>query len=138
MSHLKTFEQFESNDTESLNEEIKIFGREIKLIPSYSDLLRSKMSFLNKVNLDELKAGVHQREIKDLMLKIDRATKMSSNTMKENIENAEVQEVDSMLKAMKELKVDVMSTDETKGIGFISYFPEMHKFYYSGSLHIAK
>ena len=134
MKHVKTFEQFESNDTESVNEELKLFGRELKFWPSYNDQLKRRLSFLAKTNLDEIKVGSQQREIKDLMLRVDKATKLSSNSMKDNIESAEVQEVDSMLKAMKELKADVVSTDESKGIGFISYFPEVHKFYYSGSL----
>ena len=134
MKHVKTFEQFESNDTESVNEELKLFGRELKFWPSYNDQLKRRLSFLAKTNLDEIKVGSQQREIKDLMLRVDKATKLSSNSMKDNIESAEVQEVDSMLKAMKELKADVVSKDESKGIGFISYFPEVHKFYYSGSL----
>ena len=134
MKHVKTFEEFEINDTESVNEELKLFGRELKFWPSYNNQLKRKLSFLVKSNLDEIKVGSQQREIKDLMLKVDKSTKLSSNTMKDNIENAEVIEVNSMLKAMKELRDDVLSTDESKGIGFISYFPEVHKFYYSGSL----
>jgi hypothetical protein len=134
MNHVKTFEQFESIDTESLNEEIKIFGREIKLIPSYSDLLRSKMSFLNKVNLDELKAGVHQREIKDLMLTIDKISKSENSSIAEFIEKANVHQVQYMLDALKELKEDVNTKD--KEIGWISFFPNLKtQFAYTSISH---
>jgi len=134
MSHIKTFEQFESNDTESLNEEIKIFGREIKLIPSYSDLLRSKMSFLNKENLDEMKAGAHQREIKDLMLKIDKISKSEESSIAEFIEKANVHQVQYMLDALRELKEDVNTKD--KEIGWISFFPNLkNQFSYTTISH---
>jgi hypothetical protein len=129
MKFVKTFEQFELNDTESLNEEVKLFGKEIKLWPSYNDVLRNKLSFIMESDVDNLKAGSQQREIKDLMLKVDKATKTSKNSLRDLIEEAQVQGVQSMLKSLKELKADLMSDD--KIIGYISYFPEDKKFYYN-------
>jgi hypothetical protein len=130
MKHVKLFEEFEQNDTKSVNEEIRLFGREIKLLPSYSDLLRSKMSFINNINLDELKAGVNQREIKDLMLKIDKISKSEDSSIAEFIEKANVHQVQYMLDALKELKRDVNTKD--KEIGWISFFPELkHQFSYT-------
>ena len=136
MKHVKTFEQFEINDTESLNEEIKLFGKEIKLWPSYNDTLKSNLSFLTKIDMDSLKAGVHQREIKDLMIKIDKSTKTPEKSMIDVIQNAQVQEVQSMLKSMKELQKDLIEEDTI--IGYISYFPEEKKFYYSPGFQFQK
>lgn len=129
MKHIKLFEEYNIDSTESLNEEVKLFGKEIKFWPSYNDVLRSKLSFIKDTDLDSLKAGVHQREIKDLMIRIYRATKPDAKSLVEEIENSQVQAVVSMLKSIKELKVDLL--DEDKIIGYISYFPEEKKFYYS-------
>ena len=136
MKNIKTFEQFNVIDTESLNEEVKLFGKEIKLWPSYNDVLRSKLSFIKNADLHELKAGVHQREIKDLMLKIDKSTKTESKSIKKEIEESQVQAVQSMLKSMKELKADLEADD--KIIGYISYFPDEKKFYYSPGFEFQK
>lgn len=136
MKNVKTFEQFNVIDTELLNEEVKLFGREIKLWPSYNDILRNKLSFIMKSDIDSLKAGSHQREIKDLMLKVDKATKTDKNSLKDIIEEAQVQCVQSMLKSLKELKKDLMTDD--KIIGYISYFPDDKKFYYNPGFEFQK
>ena len=136
MKHLKTYEQFDQEYTETVNEEVKLFGKEIKLWPSYNEILRNKLSFILDADLDNLKAGANQREIKDLMLKMDKATKTDKNSLRDMIEGSQVQEVQSMLKALKELRNDMLGDD--KIIGYISYYPDDKKFYYNPGFQFQK
>jgi hypothetical protein len=126
MKHIKNFEEYK---TENINEKVKLFGKEVKLWPSYNEILRKKLFFLNSYDLDKYSVGVNQKEIKDLMIRIDKETKTTRSSIKKEIETADVTAVDSMFKAIKALKIDL--NDENKLIGYISYYSDLGKFVYN-------
>jgi len=133
MNHIKKFEQF-NNDI--LNEEVKMFGKEVKLWPSYNDTLKKNLNFLNDYDLDNYTVGGNQKEIKDLMIKIDKKTKTERNSLKKNIEDANMKEITSMYNVLKSLKIDL--NDDNKIIGYISYFPDLNKFVYNKGFEFNK
>ena len=126
MNHIKKFEHFNNI---ILNEEVKMFGKEVKLWPSYNDTLKKNLNFLNDYDLDNYTVGGNQKEIKDLMIKIDKKTKTERNSLKKNIENANMKEITSMYNVLKSIKTDL--NDDNKIIGYISYFPDLNKFVYN-------
>ena len=136
MKRIMTFEQFQINTDENLLEEIKIFGQEIKLWPSYNDILRKHLSFLNDYDLDKLTAGGKQQEIKDIMKKVDKATKTRERSLIKDIDSASVHEVQSMLDTLKKLKKDI--NDEDAIIGYVSYYPDLKSFTYNRGFEIQK
>ncbi len=136
MKRIMTFEQFEINTEEELLEEVKLFGKEIKLWPSYNDILRKHLSFLNNYDLDKLTAGGNQKEIKDIMKKVDKATKTTERSLIKDIDNASVHEVQTMLKTLKKLKSDI--EDEDAIIGYVSYYPELKDFAYNPGFEMQK
>jgi hypothetical protein len=131
MKHVSTFEQFNTVDTEQVNEEIKILGKDIKIFKSFDEQRKSRLSFLEDIDLDSLKPGANQREIKDIMLRVDKATKLKEDSFRNVIEEAQVMCVVTMLEALKDLKSDLVRED--KSLGFIFYMPERKEFIYHGS-----
>ncbi len=129
MKHIKLYEEFELNDTESLNEELNIFGHDFKIFKSFDEQRKSRLSFLEDIDLEQFKPGAHQSEIKNLMLKVTKATKLK-DSFETVIEESQVMCVKTMLGALKDLKKDLVNPD--RSLGFIFYMPEIKEFIYHG------
>lgn len=137
MNHIKTFEQFEFNDNESLNEEIKLFGRDIKLRPTFNDLRKWQLAFLNDIDLDVLTPGGNQKEIKNIAKQVNKTlNKTEWEVFDEKIEKANVHQVKSLHDSLKEMKVAL--NDEKALIGSIKFFDSLNKFSYVEGLYILK
>lgn len=137
MKHIKTFEQFEVSDTDSLNEEIKLFGKDIKLRPTFNDLKKWKLAFLNDIDLNELTPGGNQSEIKNIAKQVNKIlNKTGWEVLDEKIDKCTVHQLKSLLDALKKMKAAL--NDEDALVGGITFYDELDKFLYTEGLFILK
>jgi len=137
MKHIKTFEQFEISDTDSLNEEIKLFGRDIKLRPTFNDLRKWQLAFLNDIDLEQLTPGGNQREIKNIAKQVNKTlNKTEWEVFDEKIEKCTVHQVKSLLDSLKEMKTAL--NNESALVGRIGFHDGLDKFFYTEGLSILK
>lgn len=110
------------SDYNKVNEEFRLF-------PSDNDTIKKDLSFLIDTNLDTLRASVNKKEIKDIMLKVDKAMKNKKVSLSSIIENADIHLVQNMLDILKEIKKNLLEKDKT--LGNIVYLEDSNKFHYN-------
>lgn len=115
-------------------EEYNMTNEEFNLFPSTNDTIRKNLSFLIDTDLDILRAGVNQDEIKNIMLKVDKSIKNKKTSLSNIIKDADVHLVQNMLDILKEIKSNLLETN--KSIGTLIYMDDINKFSYNPGFEI--
>jgi len=128
MKNLKRFENYEYNNSDMIFEEWK-------LLPTYQDTLKRKLSFLKDTDLTELEpTATHQMEIKELWRKIMKKIydKDRAGQFIDIVDNSNVHNLNNTLDMIKKMKDSVVDKQD---IGYVLYHDELNKFFYEDPIN---
>jgi len=127
MEHLSRFDDYKYNGNNMINEEWR-------LLPTYQDTIKRKLSFLKIEDLSKLEpVATHQMEIKALWRKLMKKmnTKDKSDEYITIVDNYDVHHLTNPFEIIKSIKDSLINK---KDVGYILYHPEMDKFFYEKAI----